>query len=176
MLLPDMTVLLYTAVVYKYHSLVTLLLFFYQHPPGLQYQNKSLPIPCVRLRKSSSSNLCCVLLRFSSRGLKTTSFLSMCQHYRALKTHEPLDSSLSRHKYHPLRPSRDFILPSPTRTYALPKGRTISHMSVYPKDIATSFMVSGCLSLSGFKTTLHIHHVRHDLSTLPTTPLDFAAV
>ena len=138
MLLPDMTVLLYTAVVYRYRCLVTLLLFFYQHPPGLQYQNKSLPIPCVRLRKSSSSNLCCVLLRFSSRGLKTTSFLSMCQHYRALKTHEPLDSSLSRHKYHPLRPSRDFILPSPTRTYALPKGRTTTRMSVNQKFEVTS--------------------------------------
>jgi len=126
--------------------------------------------------KTNSARSCCVFLRFSCRGLKTTSFPFKCQHYRTLKPHEPLAPSLSRHESYQLRPSRDFVLLYPARKYALPKGRTITHMSVDPKDTTIKPMSAFCRSLPDFKKPLHHHHAQHDHSTPSITPLDFAAL
>jgi len=94
----------------------------------------------------------------------------------ALEPHEPLAPSLLRHRYHQIHPSRYFILLFPTRTYALPKGRTITLMSVNPKTKVTYLMFSGCLPLPDFKKSPHYYHVQHGLSTLPTTLLALAAL
>jgi len=88
--------------------------------------------------KKNSARSCCVFPRFSCRGLKTTSFLSMCQHYRTFKPHEPHAPSLLRRKYHQLRLSRDFFFLCSTRDDAVPKSKNTSVMSVNPKIEVTS--------------------------------------
>jgi len=84
MLLPDMTVLLYTAVAYKYYPFVALLLFCYHYSSGVHFKNtKPTPI-CVASKKKVRQAYTVVSSASLPAVLKLLSFAPCAQHYRML--------------------------------------------------------------------------------------------